>query len=147
MPAEMSELFANEAWAARLHELISDHPDFEIVDAPSIDEYCFRYVPHRLAGRQDESRIQQMLNQLNEEIVAAVRRSGSHLLTTVALRKRVALRLSIRGSMLPEDLEATFEAVARWGRLLTRTHFNYETSREVEALPCSNEFCSSPMEV
>ena len=147
MPAEMSELFSNDARLTRLHELVNDHPDFELVPAPSADVYCFRYVPNNLADRQDEPELQRLLDQLNQEIAEAVRRGGMHLPTTVAIGKRVALCLSISRRTVPENVDATFEAVARWGRLLTRTHFNHETSREVEALPCSSEFCSSPTEV
>jgi glutamate/tyrosine decarboxylase-like PLP-dependent enzyme len=142
----MSERLPIDARLGHLHELINDHPDFELVPASSIDIYCFRYVPNDLADRQDEPEVQALLDQLNKEIVAAVRRGGMQSLMTIAVHKRVALRLSLR-RLSRDDVDKVFEAIARWGRLLTKTQFNYERSRELEALSCSSESCFSPTAV
>ena len=45
-------LAKNIGLARRLHELVRDHPDFEVLHEPTLYIYCFRYVPHRLVGRR-----------------------------------------------------------------------------------------------
>ena len=136
------------ALTSRLHELVSDHPDFEVLGAPAFSGYCFRYLPNSLADRRDEPEVERRLDQLNQEIADAVRRRGApHPVITIAIRKRIALHISICRETLPEDVDATFEAVARWGRLLTKTHFNHETLREVEAELCLSESHFSSTEV
>ena len=128
----------------RLHELVREHPDFEVLLEPTKYHYCFRYVPNALSERQDEDAIQRQLDDLNREIVAAVQHSCALVMTT-SIRGRLAIRISIRSIEITEvDVDAAFESIAQWGRLLFRNH-NYQ-SAEVEKIKCSNEFCSSPTE-
>lgn len=147
----LRDLFSkNLGLARRLHGLVRDHPDFEVLHEPTLYLYCFRYVPNGLAGRREESGVQTLLDRLNQEIVEAIQRSGLALLMTTRIRGRVAIRMSICSHRtLEEDIDATFEAVARWGRLLTKSlSVCYEKPAEkMEALPCSSESCSSPTEV
>ena len=149
MLAEMSEPFSNDAGLIRLHELINDHPDFELVAPPSVDVYCFRYVPNHLADRQNEPEVQRLLDQLNQEIAETVRRHGVALLSTIRLRDCVAMRLSADSAAASEGrIDAAFEAVARWGRLLTKTYFiSYPTGTRKETSLCSSESYSSPTEL
>ena len=139
----------NLGLAGRLHHLVSEHPDFEVLHEPTPYLYCFRYVPHGLAERQEDSAVRALLDRLNGEIVEAVRRRGPALLTTVHVRGRVALRMSACPLGTPEgDVETMFEAVARWGRLLTKSYSaRYENRIETEAPRCPSEYCSSPTEV
>jgi hypothetical protein len=67
---------------------------------------------------------------------------------TTRIRGRVAIRMSICSHRtLEEDVDATFEAIARWGRLLSRGSYSYyEKSAEMEKPSCSNESYSLPME-
>ena len=96
-----------------LHHLVREHPDFEVLCEPTVDRYCFRYVPNGLPADQPE--VQQLLDRLNEEIVESVQREGFELITNTEVGGCVAIRISIC-----TDVEATFEAIARWGRLVTR---------------------------
>jgi aromatic-L-amino-acid decarboxylase len=146
----LRELFSkNLGLTRRLHGLVSDHPDFEVLHEPTLYLYCFRYVPHGLAERQGEPEVRALLDRLNQEIVEAVQRSGLALVMTTRVRGRVAIRMSICSHRtLGEDIDATFEAIARWGRLLnTKVSVRHERTSEVEAQLCSNESYSSPTEV
>lgn len=133
----------------RLHNFVREHPDFEVIHEPILYLYCFRYVPNRLAARRDEPEIQALLDRLNQGIAAAVQRQGSNLVTTTYISGRIAIRMSICSPrIIEEDVDITFEAIARWGRLLTKAHFgHYDQLQEMEALPCSSELCSSSMGV
>jgi glutamate/tyrosine decarboxylase-like PLP-dependent enzyme len=115
-----------------LHELVRDHPDFEVLCESSGEPYHFRYVPHTLAERQQEPEIQELLNRLNEEIVESVQRIGLTSVTTIRVQGRIAIQISSRsnGSSAP-DIGLTFEVIARWGRLLN-------TKRSVSDQPTLN---------
>lgn len=105
-----------------LHNLVSEHPDFEVLCEPAADFYCFRYLPNGLAIEQ--RLVQQLLDRLNREVVDSVQREGSALVSTTQIGGRVAIRISICSSKtVREDIDATFEAIARCGRLLTRKQF------------------------
>ncbi|HEX8190965.1 MAG TPA: pyridoxal-dependent decarboxylase [Pyrinomonadaceae bacterium] len=132
----LRELFSkNLGLTRRLHGLVGDHPDFEALHEPTLYLYCFRYVPHGLAERRGEPEVQAALDRLNQEIVEAVQRSGLALLMTTRVRGRVAIRMSVCSHRtLQADIDATFEAVARWGRLLnTKLSVLHERTTEVEA--------------
>lgn len=135
--------------ARRLHELVSDHPDFEVLSEPTPSSYYFRYLPNGFVERREEPEVQDMLNNLNREIVDILRRSGFTSVMTTIARTRVAIQISILPAGTPaDDIDVTFEAIARWGRLLTKTQLvSAGQPTEMEALPCLSEFCSSPMEV
>ena len=135
----LRELFSkNLGLTRRLHGLVSDHPDFEVLHEPTLYLYCFRYVPHDLAERQGEAEVQGLLDRLNQEIVEAIQRSGLALVMTTRVRGRVAIRMSVCSHRtLAEDIDATFEAAARWGRLLnTKFSVRYRRTSEVEAQLC-----------
>ena len=146
----LRELFSkNLGLARRLHELVRDHPDFEVLHEPALYLYCFRYVPNGLAERLEEPRVQTLLDRLNQEIVESIQRSGLALVMTTRIRGRVAIRMSICSHRtLEEDLDATFEAIARWGHLISRSSYVHnEKYVETEVLSCSNESYSLPTEV
>ena len=129
-----------------LHDLVREHPDFEVLLEPTKYLYCFRYVPNSLSDRVEEPEIQRKLDHLNQEIVAAMQHIHWALVMTTSIRDRIAIRMSICSPEISEaDVDTTFESIARWGRLLSRIH--KDESAEVEKMKCSNEFYSSPMEV
>ena len=129
-----------------LHDLVREHPDFEVLLEPTKYLYCFRYVPNALSDRREEPEIQRKLDHLNQEIVAAIQHIDCAQVMTTSIRDRIAIRMPIFSSEISEeDVEVVFESIARWGRLLSRNH-KYE-SAEGEETKCSNEFYSSPMEV
>ena len=116
-----------------LHDLVREHPDFEVLLEPTKYLYCFRYVPNALSERQEDHEIQRKLDDLNQEIVAAVQ-DRCALVTTARICGRIGMRVSI---CVPEtseaDVDATFESIARCGRLLSRSiEFHNEQSAEKE---------------
>jgi glutamate/tyrosine decarboxylase-like PLP-dependent enzyme len=146
----LRDLFSkNLGLARRLHNLVREHPDFEALHEPTLYLYCFRYVPNGLAERQEEPEVQTRLDRLNQEIVDAIQRSGLALVMTTRIRGRVAIRMSICSHRtLEEDIDTTFEAIARWGSLLSRTSYVHNNkSAEVETLSCSSESYCLPTEV
>lgn len=122
----------------RLHILVREHPDFEVLHEPILYLYCFRYLPNGLAVQREDPAVQSLLDRLNEGIAAAVQRQGSNLVTTTYINGRIAIRMSLCSHRtVEEQVDTTFEAIARWGRLLTKAHFvRYEQSEEMEMLPC-----------
>jgi glutamate/tyrosine decarboxylase-like PLP-dependent enzyme len=133
----LRELFSKNLGLARhLHNLVCEHPDFEVLHEPTLYLYCFRYVPNALAERRQEPEVQTQLDRLNQEIVEAIQRSGLALVMTTRIRGRVAIRMSICSHRtLEEDVDATFEAIARWGRLLSQSRYLHnQTSAEMEIL-------------
>jgi hypothetical protein len=124
-----------------LHELVGDHPDFELLCEPTRAPYYFRYVPHTLAERLDEIEIQQLVDRLNENIVENVQCRGFHSVMTINVRGLVAIQISISSNEIPHT---TFEALARWGRLL---HSTYQSTSDMETELCSSELHSSPTEL
>jgi aromatic-L-amino-acid decarboxylase len=146
----LRELFSkNLGLTRRLHNLAREHPDFEVLHEPTLYLYCFRYVPNALAEHREEPEVQIQLDRLNQEIVDAIQRSGLALIMTTRIRGRVAIRMSICSHRtLVEDVDATFEAIARWGRLLSRnSHVHNKKTAETEAMPCSSESYSLRTEV
>jgi aromatic-L-amino-acid/L-tryptophan decarboxylase len=116
----LRELFGKNIGLARLlHNLVGEHPDFEVLHEPVLYLYCFRYVPNGLAERRDEPEIQAQLDRLNQEIVDEIQRSGLAMIMTTRIRGRVAIRMSICSQRtMEEDIETTFDAIAHWGRRL-----------------------------
>jgi len=130
-----------------LHDLVREHPDFDVVPGSTHNEYCFRYIPNSLVERQEEPDVQALLDVLNEEIVQAVQHNGFAEVRKILVRGHTAIRTTFcSGTNLAEDVEATFEALARWGRLLNKKlSARYKTDMEREL--CSSELHSSPTEV
>jgi glutamate/tyrosine decarboxylase-like PLP-dependent enzyme len=111
----------NIGLAARLHDLVRDHPDFEVLHQPVLSIYSFRFVPQELSEWQDEPETAARIDCMNEEVAAEVRRSGVALVMTTRIRGRVALRMSICSQRtMPEDIDRTFDALALTGRRLIR---------------------------
>lgn len=124
-----------------LHELVGDHPDFEVLCEPTRAPYYFRYVPNTLVEHLEEFKIQQLVNRLNEQIVENVQCRGFNSVMTTDVRGLVAIQISISSNEIPHT---TFEALARWGRLLHAT-YQATTARETES--CSNELHTSRTEL
>lgn len=112
-------LAKNLGLARRLHELVRDHPDFEVLHEPTLYIYCFRYVPYELADQREDPAVAERIDRLNDAIAEAIQRSGLALLMTTRIRGRAALRMSICSQRtLAEDVDVTFEAIATVGRQL-----------------------------
>lgn len=62
----LRDLFSKNIGLARhLHNLVREHPDFEVLHEPTLYLYCFRYVPNGLAERQEEPGVQTRIDRLN----------------------------------------------------------------------------------
>jgi glutamate/tyrosine decarboxylase-like PLP-dependent enzyme len=108
-----------------LHNLVREHPDFEVLCEPTAELYCFRYVPNDLFEDKDEYEVRQLLDRLNAEIVDAAEREGPALVTKMYVDGRVAVCIWLAADRIARaDVDATFEAVARWGRLCNKKHLS-----------------------
>jgi glutamate/tyrosine decarboxylase-like PLP-dependent enzyme len=140
------EVTQQSGLAGYLHNLVSEHPDFEVLCEPIGNFYCFRYVPNGLANDQRDT--QQLLDRLNGEIVKSLQREGSALVNTTQVGNRVAIRVSIRSCVTArDDIDTTFEAIARYGRLLTKNTSVCEPTRDMEPQLCLSESHSSATEL
>jgi aromatic-L-amino-acid/L-tryptophan decarboxylase len=145
----LRKLFSkNLSLTRHLHHLVGEHPDFEVLHQPTLYIYCFRYLPNNLVERQAEPEVQSHLDRLNQEIVEAIQHSGLAMLMTTRIHGRLAIRMSICSHRtLETDVEATFEAIARWGRRLSRNpDVHNQNSAQMEKLSCLNESYSLPTE-
>ncbi|MFY9621938.1 MAG: hypothetical protein WAQ99_19145 [Pyrinomonadaceae bacterium] len=148
MPCMEEDVSNNLDLVSHLHNLVREHPDFEVLCDPSFPVYCFRYLPNGLAERQDPQ-VQALLDHINEEIVTAVQREGLDLVRATRVDGRVAMRMLIESdSTLVEEVDTLFEAIARWGqKLKTQLFIRRDTTPDTEVHQCLNESHSSSTEV
>ena len=112
------EVTQNVGLVGYLDSLVREHPDFEVLCAPAPELYCFRYVPNGLAEQKDQHEVRKLLDYLNAEIVDSAQREGPALVTKMYVDGHVAIRIWISAAGTEkEHVDATFEAIARWGRL------------------------------
>jgi glutamate/tyrosine decarboxylase-like PLP-dependent enzyme len=135
-----------DALIVQLDNLVCEHPDFEALHEPTLNGYCFRCVPNGLVERREEPEVEALLDLLNEEIVQAVQRNGITAVATIRVQGRTAIRVPFYSGRTLVDVDATFEAIARWGRLLNKKlSVRYEP--DMETKQCSSGSHSSPTEV
>jgi glutamate/tyrosine decarboxylase-like PLP-dependent enzyme len=107
--------------ARRLHALVAEHPDFEVLDPPGGEPYCFRYLPDAVSARRAEPPVAAWLDRLNHDIGAALERCRLPVVTTPRIDGRVVLRLAGRAvHALALEIEAVFDAIAHLGRCYSR---------------------------
>ena len=144
MPRMEKEVRQNNLLVGYLHDLVCEHPDFEVLCEPTVDLYSFRYMPNALADCLDIDQVQQLLDHLNGEIVESVRLEGFRAVTSTQVGGRVAISVSIRSDKtMKEEIDATFEAIARCGRLLTKKNYASVSSDARQEKLCLNESHSS----
>jgi glutamate/tyrosine decarboxylase-like PLP-dependent enzyme len=115
-----------------LHALVREHPDFEVLHEPTPYHYSFRFVPNHLADRQHEPQVEALVDRLNHDIAEAIQKSGVAFVVTTRMRGKVALQMSISSHRTePDDIDATFEAVASIGRTLARERINPSKEEKV----------------
>jgi glutamate/tyrosine decarboxylase-like PLP-dependent enzyme len=103
----------------RLHDLVRADPDFEVLHAPVLYLYSFRFVPRALASPGGDPETAGRLDRLNQGIADEVQRSGVALIMTTRIHGRVTLRMSMCSQRTREkDIDATFRAIADAGRRL-----------------------------
>jgi glutamate/tyrosine decarboxylase-like PLP-dependent enzyme len=102
--------------ARHLHRLLSDHADFEAT-TQNLSITTFRYVPRDLRPRLGSERVERYLNQLNEDLLSAVEKSGQAFLSNAVIRDKFVLRACIVNFHTSlGDVEALPPLVARLGR-------------------------------
>ncbi len=114
----MRDAFQRSVGLARhLHELVRNHPDFEVLHEPSIYITSFRCVPKALADRQDDPSVRETIDRVNQKIADAVQQSGLAIVMSTKVRGRLAIRMSICSQRTTEaDIDATFDALAKAAR-------------------------------
>jgi aromatic-L-amino-acid/L-tryptophan decarboxylase len=106
--------------AQALYRKLADHADLEPL-TQGLSITTFRYVPVELKSRSSSARVDTYLNQLNEELLNRLEKSGEAFLSKAVFGNKFALRLCIvnfRTSL--EDIEALPEIVVRLGRQVDR---------------------------
>ena len=140
----------NPGLVGHLDRLVREHPEFEVLSESPSNFYCFRYVPNGLAEHQEQGEVRRLLDCVNEEIVNSAHREGFGLVSMTHVLGRAAICISINADIsLREEVDATFEAIARWGRTLSRKHRSSVISltRGMESTQCFSESHSSSTEV
>jgi glutamate/tyrosine decarboxylase-like PLP-dependent enzyme len=132
--SRMEEAISNRPdLVSYLHNLVSEHPDFEVVRDADASFYCFRYLPNGLVERQDHE-VQGLLDQMNEEIVKAIHREGLGPVATTRVDGRVVMRVSIGPRTTLMEVDTLFAATARYGRLFkNKLVTRRETTPNMEA--------------
>src|SRR6185369_1803196 len=96
--------------AAYLGELVSEADDFELLTPVELSICCFRYVPR---ARMSDAE----LNQLNEQVMALVQKSGRAYVSNATVNGRFALRACITNFRTTKaDIEETVAAVREAGK-------------------------------
>jgi hypothetical protein len=147
MRAMLENASNNLDLVSHLLNLVHEHPDFKALHETTLNGYCFRYAPIGLADRQDEPDVQALVDVLTEEIVQAVHRDGFTDATAICVKSRAAILVSFYpGKTLLEEVDATFDAIAQWGHLLSqKLSIRYEP--EMETKICLSESHFSPTEL
>jgi glutamate/tyrosine decarboxylase-like PLP-dependent enzyme len=80
--------------ARHLHQLLTHHPEFEAV-TQSLSITTFRYVPPDLRPQLGSEKVENYLGQLNQNLLAAVEKSGEAFLSNALVGGRFVLRACI----------------------------------------------------
>ncbi len=92
------------AFAQRLAELVSAHPDFELLAPVPFSTVVFRWRPQGVP--------EGLFNELNERLLTAVNGTGTTMLSHTVLRGTYALRLAIGNLRTTwEDVELAWQVV------------------------------------
>ncbi|MEZ4416723.1 MAG: aminotransferase class V-fold PLP-dependent enzyme [Gemmatimonadota bacterium] len=106
------------ALARTIHQQAGEHPDLETYTR-SLSIATFRFVPPDLRTRLGEPDVEATLNELNEQILAAVNHDGRAFLSNAVVRGRFLLRACVVNFRTgTEDCQALVDEVARVGRNL-----------------------------
>ena len=102
--------------AHHLHRLLTEHPEFEAT-SQSLSITTFRYVPRDLAAQVGSGAVEAYLNQLNQDLLSAVEKSGEAFLSNAVIAGRYVLRACIVNfHTCLDDIEAMPGLLARLGQ-------------------------------
>ncbi len=98
------------------YELIAKHSEFEVA-TQGLSITTFRYVPTDMRSTIGESKTEEYLNKLNEELLEEIEKRGEIFVSPAVVRDRYLLRMCIVNFRTTRaDVEAMPEIVARTGR-------------------------------
>ena len=104
------------ALAARLHELMQHHPAFEAISR-SLSIATFRYVPEDLRAERGSPAVETYLNNLNQDLLTRVEKSGDAFLSNAVVGGTFALRACIVNfHTSAEDIDALPDLLLGLGR-------------------------------
>ena len=102
--------------ARHLHRLLADHPEFEAM-TQGLSITTFRYVPPDLRPRLGSEKVESYLNQLNQNLLTAVEKSGEAFLSNALIGGKFVLRACIVNFHTSlGDVEALPPLLSRLGR-------------------------------
>jgi aromatic-L-amino-acid/L-tryptophan decarboxylase len=102
--------------ARHLHQLLADHPEFEAT-TQSLSITTFRYVPPDLRPQLGSETVEHYLNQLNQNLLTAVEKSGEAFLSNALIGEKFVLRACIVNFHTSlGDIEALPLLLSRLGR-------------------------------
>ncbi|HEY3042521.1 MAG TPA: aminotransferase class V-fold PLP-dependent enzyme [Vicinamibacterales bacterium] len=107
--------------ARHLHKLMTGHSDFQAL-SQSLSISTFRYVPGDLRSQLGSAGIETYLNQLNQDLLTRVEKSGEAFLSNAIIGNVFALRACIVNfNTSIEDVEALPGLLARLGKEADQT--------------------------
>jgi glutamate/tyrosine decarboxylase-like PLP-dependent enzyme len=80
--------------ARHLHQLMAHHPEFEAT-TQSLSITTFRYVPRDLRPQLGSEKVENYLNELNQNVLTAVEKSGEAFLSNALIGGKFVLRACI----------------------------------------------------
>ncbi len=102
--------------AQHLHELVARHPEFEAITR-HLSITTFRYVPEELKALLGSPKVEEYLNQLNQNLLTALEKSGEAFLSNAIVGGRYLLRACIVNFHTSlGDIEALPPLLSRLGR-------------------------------
>ena len=112
-----TSMIADDMTLARhLHALMSAHPEFEAM-SQSLSITTFRYVPQDLQQRLGSEAVENYLNQLNQNLLTAVEKSGDAFPSNALIGDTFVLRACIVNYHTAlDDIEALPPLLARLGK-------------------------------
>ena len=107
--------------ARHLHGLVADHPEFEAT-SQSLSVTTFRYVPPDLQLQLGTEKVEHYLNELNQQLLTSVEKSGDAFLSNALIGNRFLLRACIVNFHTSlKDIEELPPMLAGMGRSVDRT--------------------------
>ena len=99
-----------------LHALVAHHPEFEAT-SQSLSIATFRYVPPDLRTQLGTEKVEHYLNELNQQLLTSVEKSGDAFLSNALIGSRFVLRACIVNFHTSlQDIEDLPPMLAKQGR-------------------------------
>jgi glutamate/tyrosine decarboxylase-like PLP-dependent enzyme len=100
----------------KLYDVLQRHPEFEAL-TQSLSITTFRYVPPDFRSRLGDPAVEKSLNELNENLLARIEKSGRAFFSNAVIDGKFALRACIVNFRTSdEDIDALPELVANIAR-------------------------------